>query len=99
MQDTKGNVAEGSSYNFFLVKDGEIRTPREQFVLAGISRDAIFQLSAKLGIPAVEKDMDMYDVYNADEAFLTSTSLCLCPIKRVNGRVIGPEDELWGPVS
>jgi len=40
----------------------------------------------------------MHDVYNADEAFLTSTSLCLCPVKRVNGRPIGGP-ELWGPIS
>jgi len=99
MQDTNGNIAEGSSYNFFLIKDGKIWTPREQFALAGVSRAAIFDLANQLGLPIGEKDMDMYDVYNCDEAFLTSTSLCMCPIKKVNGRTIGEENNLWGPVS
>merc|ERR1711924_229711 len=56
MQDTKGNLAEGSSYNFFLVKDGEIRTPQEQGALAGVPRGAIVQLAKELNIPFVERD-------------------------------------------
>lgn len=99
MQDIHGNICEGSSYNFFLVKGGKIFTPREQFALAGISRQTIFDLSDKLGIPCVEKDLDMYDAYNADEAFLTSTSLCLCPVKSINGRPIGEKGALWGVIS
>merc|ERR1712039_868885 len=87
-----------------VVKDGTICSPREQYTLAGISRDTIIRLSAELSIPVMEKDMDLYDVYNADEAFLTSTSLCLCPISTVNGLRIGdPSAEgwqgAWGPIS
>jgi len=100
MQDLNGNIAEGSSYNFFIVKDGAIYSPREQYTLAGISRETIFQLAEKLGLPVHEKDMDLYDVYNADEAFLTSTSLCLCPVAIVNGIRIGNREQgIWGPIS
>mmetsp|Transcript_91947 Transcript_91947/g.162276 ORF Transcript_91947/g.162276 Transcript_91947/m.162276 type:complete len:326 (+) Transcript_91947:36-1013(+) len=99
MQDMRGNIAEGSTYNFFLVQDGKIFTPREQFALAGVSRATVFRLAAELSICCEERDLDMYDVYNADEAFLTSTSLCMCPVKKVNGRAVGEEGTLWGPVS
>ena len=53
-------------------------------------------LAAGLHIPAVERDVDLYDAYTADEAFLTSTSLCICPVSSINGtpidggRVPGP---------
>jgi len=99
MQDMNGNIAEGSTYNFFIVQRGCLLTPRAQNALAGVSRHTILELAQRLGVPAMEKDLDMYDVYNAEEAFLTSTSLCLCPIKRINGRDIGNASEIWGPIS
>ena len=52
----------------------------------------------RLGIPCREADIDLYDAYAADEAFLTSTSLCLCPVRSVNGMQIGGE-EVFGPVT
>jgi branched-chain amino acid aminotransferase len=87
--DTHGNIAEGLGSNVFLVRDGVVTTPREQMVLAGISRETVIDLARELGIAVVEKDLDLYDAYTADEAFLTSTSLCICPIAAINGNVIG----------
>ena len=87
--DPRGNLAEGLGSNVFLVHDGTLATPREQGVLAGISRDTVIDLARGLGIPVVEKDLDLYDAYTADEAFLTSTSLCICPVSSVNGTLIG----------
>lgn len=87
--DTAGNLAEGLGSNIFLVSRGTLMTPREQVVLSGISRETVIDLAREAGIPVVEKDLDLYDAYNADEAFLTSTSLCLCPIATVNGAAIG----------
>jgi branched-chain amino acid aminotransferase len=54
-------------------------------------------LAAKLGIPFREADLDLYDGYNADEAFITSTSLCICPVASINGMSMaaGP----YGPVT
>jgi branched-chain amino acid aminotransferase len=46
-----------------------------------------------------EADLDLYDAYNADEVFLTSTSLCICPVTKVNGVAIGPAGQVWGPVT
>jgi branched-chain amino acid aminotransferase len=96
--DMHGNLAEGLGSNVFLVQHGTVYTPREQFVLAGISRETVIDLARQAGIGVVEKDLDLFDAYNADEAFLTSTSLCLCPIQSVNGVRIGGE-RLPGPVT
>ncbi|MBI2217447.1 MAG: aminotransferase class IV [Candidatus Rokubacteria bacterium] len=95
--DTHGNLAEGLGSNIFLVHGGVLATPREQAVLAGISRDTVIQLARDLGIPVVEKDVDLYDALNADEAFLTSTSLCVCPVSSVNGARIG--GDVPGPLT
>ena len=59
MQDINGHIAEGTSYNFFLVKDGVLFTPRELYTLSGTSRRAIIELADQLGIPCEEKDMDV----------------------------------------
>src|SRR5205823_4972549 len=87
--DTSGNLAEGLGSNIFLVHKGTLLTPREQAVLSGISRETVIDLAREAGLEVVEKDIDLYDAYNADEAFLTSTSLCIRPIASVNGAKIG----------
>lgn len=83
--DTSGNLAEGLGSNIFLVRDGALFTPRADFVLPGISRDVVMQLAAEIDIACHESDVSLYDAYNADEAFLTSTSLCLCSVRSING--------------
>ena len=95
--DTAGNLAEGLGSNVFVVSRGTLLTPREQMVLSGISRETVIDLAREAGITVVEKDLDLYDAYNADEAFLTSTSLCVCPIASVNGARIGAA--IPGPVT
>jgi branched-chain amino acid aminotransferase len=96
--DTSGHLAEGHGSNLFLVQDGELLTPRSLYVLPGISRQTVLELAAGLGIPCREADLDLYDAYNADEAFLTSTSLCICPVRSVNGMRVGGE-AVFGPVT
>ena len=81
----QGHLAEGRGSNLFLVRDGALVTPRDRSVLPGISRQTVIEIAAELGIPCREADLDLYDAYAADEAFLTSTSLCLCPVRSVNG--------------
>ena len=46
-----------------------------------------------------EADIDLYDAYNADEMFLTSTSLCICPVVKINGVEIGPKGQVYGPIT
>jgi branched-chain amino acid aminotransferase len=84
--DLDGNLAEGQGSNIFLVRDGALATPREHFVLPGVTRQAVFDIARQLDIPCAEKDIDLYDAYTADECFLTSTSLVVCGVKSLNGR-------------
>ncbi len=96
--DTNGNLAEGPGSNIFIVKNGVVITPREQYVLAGISRQTAIDLAHELGIEAREADMDLYDAYTADEAFVTSTSFCICPVSSINGNPVG-DGGVPGPIT
>ena len=96
--DVNGNLAEGQGSNIFLVRDGALTTPRERYVLPGISRQATIDLARQLLIPFDEKDLDLYDAYTADECFLTSTSLCICGVRSLNGRTFGA-GRVPGPVT
>jgi len=87
--DVNGNLAEGNGSNIFLVRDGSLLTPRARFVLPGVSRQAVIDLAQGLGIACAEADLDLYDAYTAEECFLTSTSLCICGVKSLNGRAFG----------
>jgi branched-chain amino acid aminotransferase len=84
--DVNGNLAEGLGSNIFLVRDGRLTTPRERYVLPGVSRQATIELAGQLRIPFEERDLDLYDAYTSDECFLTSTSLCICGVRSLNGR-------------
>ncbi len=96
--DEKGNLTEGRGANVFIVKNGVVATPREQFVLAGITRGEVMRLATSLRIPMEERDIDLYDAYTADEAFVTSTSLCICPASSFNSVVTG-DGTVPGPVT
>jgi branched-chain amino acid aminotransferase len=97
--DVNGNLCEGMGSNIFTVRQGEVLTPREKFVLPGVSRQTVIDLAVEEGISVREGDIDLYDAYSADEIFLTSTSLCMCPVTKVNGLEIGPKGQVWGPVT
>lgn len=87
--DENGNLAEGMGSNVFIVRDGLLQTPREKFVLPGVSRQMTMDMAARLGIACVERDIDMFDAATADEMFLTSTSLCILPVSHFNGQAVG----------
>lgn len=89
MLDIDGNLSESSAHNFFLVTNGALCTPANKNVLDGITRETIFALAAELGIRVVEGDFTPYDVYNAEEAFLASTSPTILPAQSLNGVKIG----------
>jgi branched-chain amino acid aminotransferase len=96
--DTRGFLAEGIGSNIFTVKGGVIYTPRPQYVLGGISRETTMELAEELEIDVVEKDIDQFDAYTADEVFLTSTSLCICGVRTVQGNTIG-DGSIPGPIT
>jgi branched-chain amino acid aminotransferase len=86
--DANGHLAEGIGSNIFLVRDGAVLTPRERWVLPGVSRASVIELCGELGIPCQEADLDLYDAATADEIFMTSTSLCICPVRSLGGRAL-----------
>jgi branched-subunit amino acid aminotransferase/4-amino-4-deoxychorismate lyase len=94
--DLAGNVTETSGANFLIVDRGTIVSPTLVNTLPGISRATVIELAEKLGIPFVERDIQVHSVMNADEAFTASTPYCLLPVTRINGVPIG--DGRPGPV-
>ncbi len=88
--DSNGNISEGSGDNFFIIKNNTIISPIGKDILRGISRDYVMnELSKQLKINSIEKNIDPYDVYNADEAFMTGTPFCMLPVTKLNGVEIG----------
>lgn len=87
---TDGFITEGTGDNFFIIKDGVVITPEGRDVLRGVSREYVMtELCPALGIPVIEKNIDPYDVYTADEAFITGTPFCMLPVTSLNGLEIG----------
>lgn len=83
----QGRIAEGSADNLFLARDGVLLTPPcSEGALEGITRACILELAAGLGIPAREAPLTPYDLYTADEAFLTGTGAELIPVSEADGR-------------
>jgi len=95
--DVRGNLSEGSGDNIFLVKGGAIRTPFVQINLHGVTRGAVFELCGKLGIPISEANLGYFDMYTADEMFVSGTAAEICPVTKVDGRPIG--DGRPGPIT
>jgi len=88
--DADGYIAEGTGDNFFIVKDGVVITPEGRNILRGISREYVIkELCPELGIPVEEKNIEAYDVYTADEAFMTGTPFSILPVTALNGNSIG----------
>lgn len=94
--DLDGNVTETGGANFLLVEGGKIVSPTLRNTLPGISRATVIELAAQLGIEFIERDSQVYNVINADEAFLASTPFCLMPVAKINGLPIG--DGKPGPI-
>jgi branched-chain amino acid aminotransferase len=90
MLNHKGEVAECTGDNIFIIRRGELHTPSiDAGILEGITRDAVIELARKANIKVVERAMDRHDVYTADECFLTGTAAEVIPVVEVDGRPIG----------
>lgn len=90
MLNEQGFVAECTGDNLFIVKNGTILTPPvSDGSLDGITRQVIFELCAKEGIPIIEQTMTRYDIYTADECFLTGTAAEVIPATKLDEREIG----------
>jgi branched-chain amino acid aminotransferase len=90
MLDASGHVAEASGMNLFVVSGNVVRTPPVYAgILRGVTRDAILELAAEAGYGGEERTLNRYDIYTADEAFLTGTAAEVIAITKLDGRVIG----------
>lgn len=95
--DGEGLIAEGTGDNFFIVCDGVVKTPFGRNILRGISREYIFSLCKELNISYVEAAIEPYDVYAADEAFMTGTPFCILPVSSLNSKPVGSSS--MGPIT
>ncbi len=90
MLNNEGYVAEATGDNIFIVKNGVLITPPAYAgILEGITRNSVMDLACEKGIPVEEKLFTMFDVYTADEVFLTGTAAEVIPCINVDGRIIG----------
>ena len=90
MLNHKGEVAECTGDNIFLVHRGVLLTPPlEAGILAGITRDAVIEVAREAGIEVREIPLIKHDVYVADECFLTGTAAEIVPVVKVDSRTIG----------
>jgi branched-chain amino acid aminotransferase len=87
--DVNGYVSEGSGENFFIVRDGVVRTPPLMSCLAGITRESVIKILADDGIPVLEQSFPRDMVYIADEAFMTGTAAEVTPVRELDDRQIG----------
>jgi branched-chain amino acid aminotransferase len=98
MLNHKGEVAECTGDNIFIVRRGQLLTPGiDSGILEGITRDAVIELARAAGITVVERSMDRHDIYTADECFLTGTAAEVIPVVECDGRSIGQGKP--GPVT
>ncbi|MCA9248540.1 MAG: branched-chain-amino-acid transaminase [Planctomycetales bacterium] len=90
MLNHKGEVAECTGDNIFLVRKGEVLTPPiEAGILEGVTRDAVIELARAAGLTVREVPFTKHDVYIADECFLTGTAAEVIPVVKVDSRSIG----------
>jgi len=87
--DVRGNISEGSGDNIFIIKNGTISTPQVMNNLRGITRAAAIEIAQDLGYPMRETDLGLFDLYTADEVFVTGTAAEIAPIATVDGRPVG----------
>ena len=98
MLNDRGNVAECSADNIFIVQAGQVQTPlTTDGILEGVTRRIIFELCSRAGIPCIERTLQRHDLYIADECFLTGTGAEVMPVTSVDSRTIGTGEP--GPIT
>lgn len=89
MLDEEGFIAEGTGECFFMIKDGKLITPPNDFSLKSITQDTVLKIAHDLGISIVRQRISRDEVYVADEAFFTGTAAEITPINNIDARIIG----------
>lgn len=89
-------VFEGTTSNVFMVKEGQIFTPRTE-ILPGITREVILKICMDEGLPMIERDITIDKLYKADEIFLTASNKEVMPVVKINAKIVG--DGNVGPTT
>lgn len=90
MLNAQGYVCEGTGDNIFIIKNGKIITPPSYLgILPGITRNSVMEMARDLGYPVEEGIFTLYDVYTADECFLTGTAAEVIPVIQADSRPVG----------
>lgn len=98
MLNSKGEVAECTGDNIFIIKGGVLRTPSpDAGILQGVTREVVIELATKAGIPVRQETLIRHDIYVADECFLTGTAAEVIPVVSLDGRPLG--DGRPGPIT
>jgi branched-chain amino acid aminotransferase len=98
MLNHKGEVAECTGDNIFIVSRGVLKTPSiDAGILEGVTRNAVIRLAKEAGVPVEETTLTRHDLYVADECFLTGTAAEVIPAVSLDGRLIG--DGKPGPIT
>jgi branched-chain amino acid aminotransferase len=84
MLDIDGHVAEGPTFNFFMVREGRLITPKTEKVLPGITRRVVLELASGLRIPEEEADLSSYELATADEFFVTASTWGVLPVASID---------------
>jgi len=95
--DSKGNVAEGSGENIFMINDGVLYTPTLTASLNGITRNTIMTLAKECGHDVVETTIKIEQLYDADEVFFTGSAAEVTPIREIDDNKIGNGSR--GPIT
>jgi branched-chain amino acid aminotransferase len=96
--NAKGDIAEGSGANLFVVRDGTVITnDQSASILMGVTRDSVLTIARDLGLPVEIRPITHQDVTMGDELFFTGTAVEVMPIREVDGKVIG--DGTTGPIT
>ena len=94
--DLQGNIAECHGANFLIVQNGEIHSPTTRNMLEGVTWKVTLELAEALGIKVVLRDITPHEAYNADEAFITGSSICTLPVTKIDNIQVG--DGKPGPI-
>ena len=89
MLDTHGFVSTCNATNFFIIKDDEVWTSTGHYCMNGITRGKIISICENKKIPCKQKNFSLFDVYAADEAFVTGSFGGITPVTKIDGRIIG----------
>ena len=97
MSNARGHITECRGANFMFVSDGRIKLPDRSNVLPGVSMQTVLEIADSLGIQVDEGLYNHRELYDADEAFVSSTRYCLLPVATINGYPLG--DSVPGPLT